>query len=317
MSQSASSTTAGQDTLERTSPPTARVVRVLDFLVAHQGRRFGLAELSRRCAISKPTCLGILTELVAAGYLTREPQSKTYGLGPALIAAGRAARRDLPASPLVHQELETLSARFGTIFTASAVIGDQIVVIDIVSPPGMSAPASIGQTYPFAPPVGLMYVLWEPDEDLDRWLAREPALPVDLDRDHLRRVAADCRATGYLVEGTTKEAMRLHTLMAGIGARDLPADVRYLLGEMVSGLRDRSYFADALGDSAGSHRVGLIAAPVFDADARQMLVLNMYVDRVVANPEIITLGAALREAADRITNEAGGRDPFTTTSNSR
>ncbi|WP_433594333.1 helix-turn-helix domain-containing protein [Nocardia sp. CA-145437] len=310
MSQGASPTAAEPDTLERTSPPTARVVRVLNFLVAHQGRRFGLAEVSRRCAISKPTCLGILTELVAAGYLTREPHAKTYGLGPALISAGRAARRDLPNSPLVHQELAALSARFGTIFTASAVIGDKIVVIDIVCPPGMSAPATIGQTYPFAPPVGLMYVMWEPDEDLDRWLAREPALPVDLDRDHLRRVAADCRSAGYLVEGTTKEAMRLHTLMAGIGARDLPADVRYLLGEMVSGLGDRSYFADALADPVGSHRVGLIAAPAFDADARQMLVLNMYVDRIVPNPEILDLGAALRAAADRITAEVGGRDPF-------
>ncbi|SEM02180.1 IclR family transcriptional regulator [Rhodococcus maanshanensis] len=305
-----SQSAGARDGLERTSPPTARVMRLLDFLVAHPEERFGLAELSRRCEVSKPTCLGIVTELVAGGYLTREPKGKTYGLGPTLIPAGRAAQRALSAGPMVRAHLEELSGRFHAICTASAVVGDKIVVIEIVAPPGMRAPAKVGQVYPFAPPVGLMYLLWEPDEELDRWLAREPVLPVDLDRDHLRRVAADCRASGYLVEGMSPEMMRLHTMMAGAVARDLPADVRYLLGEMVSSLGERMYYGETLRDSAESHRVSLIAAPAFDADARQSLVLNMYVDREVTNAEIATLGSALSGVAERITAEAGGRDPF-------
>jgi DNA-binding IclR family transcriptional regulator len=299
-----------RDGLERTSPPTARVVRLLNFMVAHQGSRYGLAELSRRCEVSKPTCLGIVTELVAAGYLTREEKGKTYGLGPALISAGRAAQRDLAAGPMVRAYLEELSERFRTICSASAVVGDKIAVVEIVAPPGVRAPAQVGQTYPFAPPVGLMYLLWEPDEEVDRWLRREPVLPVDLDRDHLRKVAADCRASGYLVEGMTPESMRLHTMMAGAATHDLPADVRYLLGEMVSNLGERMYFGESLRDSAETHRVSLIAAPTFDADARTSMLLNMYVDREIANSEIATLGTALRGVADQITAEAGGRDPF-------
>ncbi|GAA4482759.1 helix-turn-helix domain-containing protein [Rhodococcus olei] len=296
--------------LERTSPPTARVVRLLDFMVAHPGERFGLAELSRRCDVSKPTCLGIVTELVAGGYLTREARGKTYGLGPALIPAGRAAQHALSAGPTVRPHLEELSRRFGAICTASTVVDDKIVVVEIVTPPGMRAPAKVGQMYPFAPPVGLMYLVWEPDEELDRWLAREPVLPVELDREHLRRVAADCRASGYLVEGMSPEMMRLHSLMAGAVARDLPADVRYLLGEMVATLGERMYHGEMLRDSAQSHRVSLIAAPTFDADARQVLVLNMYVEREITNAEIVTLGSALGEVGERITAESGGRDPF-------
>ncbi|NEW39873.1 MarR family transcriptional regulator [Nocardia cyriacigeorgica] len=297
-------------TLDRTSPPTARVVRLLNFLVAHQGERFGLAELSRRCEVSKPTGLGILTELVAAGYVTRDPRGKTYGLGPALIAAGRAAQRDMVASPTVRLELEGLSERFDAICTASGVVGDKIVVLEIVAPPGTTAPAKVGQTYPYAPPVGLMYLLWEPDSELDRWMEREPVLPVELDRDQLLEAAADCRASGYLVEGTSREMMRLHTLMAGAVGHDLPADVRYLLGEMVANLGRRMYFGRTLNDSAGPHRVSLIGAPVYDVDGRQSMVLNIYIDRVIENAELTELTSALKAAGDRLTAEAGGYDPF-------
>ena len=47
----------------RSSPPTARVVAVLDFLARHPHDTFGLSELARRLDLSKPTCLGILTTL--------------------------------------------------------------------------------------------------------------------------------------------------------------------------------------------------------------------------------------------------------------
>jgi DNA-binding IclR family transcriptional regulator len=75
----------------RRSAPVERVVRLLDFLVARRGQRFGLSELARDLDLSKPTCLAILTELVAGGYLVRKPRTVTYGFGPALVAAGRAA----------------------------------------------------------------------------------------------------------------------------------------------------------------------------------------------------------------------------------
>ncbi len=57
----------------RRSPPTERVVQVLDYLVARPGLRFGLSELARELELSKPTCLGILTALTDAGYLIRDP----------------------------------------------------------------------------------------------------------------------------------------------------------------------------------------------------------------------------------------------------
>ncbi|RVW08303.1 ArsR family transcriptional regulator [Prescottella agglutinans] len=295
----------------RRSPPTERVVQVLDFLVAREEQRFGLSELARALSISKPTCLGILSELVSGGYLTRDPVSKTYGLGPALIAAGRAAQRGFAVGPIARAQLDKLAAEFGAVCTASAVVGDQVMILETVAPPGMTlgrTAARAGQSYPFAPPVGLMYVIWGGDDELEAWLRREPALPVVLDRDLLRRVVDDCRRAGYLVERLTPVGRKLFSLMAGVAGRDLPAELRELIGEMVSSLGERVYLHSETEDDV-EYPVSLIAAPCYDADGRQSLVLTLDVGGAISGAEIARRGAALVAAADAVTAEVGGRHP--------
>ena len=293
----------------RRSPPTERVVQVLDFLVARKEHRFGLSELARQLDISKPTCLGILTELARGGYLVRDPATKTYGLGPALIAAGRAAQQGFAAGPVARRHLAVLSEEFRTTCTASAVVGDRITVLELTSPPGVRAAAKVGEMYPFAPPVGLMYVLWDGDDALQSWLRREPTLPVRLDRDRLRTVVDECSRTGYLVETLTPVGQRLHTLMAGVAAHDLPPELRDVLGEMVSSLGERVYLDAERADPAAPHPVSLIAAPTYDAEGHQAMVLTLYVGAELAPSDIARRGKALAAAADAITAEVGGRRP--------
>lgn len=292
----------------RKSPPTLRVVRVIDFLVAAKGKRYGLSALARELGISKPTCLGILAELLSAGYVVRDPHTHAYGLGPALIGAGRAAQDGFAVGGAARRHLAELSARYTTTCTASAVVGETIMVLEAVGPSGPAPSVRIGQRYPFAPPVGLMYVLWGPDSELDRWLAKEPTLPVRLDESRLRTVVRECRARGYLTESLTPAGMRLHSLMAGVAAYELPPEVRELVGEMVSSLGDRIYLGAELNPRA-KHPVNLIAAPTFDADARQELVLTLHVGGSITGAEIARRGAELAAAADAVTAEVGGRAP--------
>jgi DNA-binding IclR family transcriptional regulator len=293
----------------RTSPPTDRVVAVLDFLVARSERRFGLSELARALGLSKPTCLGILSSLVNGGYVVRDPVSVTYGLGPALIAAGRAAQTGFALGPVARAHLQELSAQYDTTCTASAVVGDRITVLELTCPDGRRAAAKVGQAFPFAPPIGLMYVLWDSGDALESWLNREPTLPVRLDEAHLRRVVDECRRTGYLVETLTAVGQKLHTVMAGVAAHELPDEVRELLGEMVSGLGERVYLG--AGDAAADqeHEVSVIAAPTYDAHMRQSLVLTLHVGTAITGAAIAERGQALVAAARNITSEVGGRAP--------
>jgi DNA-binding IclR family transcriptional regulator len=293
----------------RRSPPTQRVVALLDHVIAHPGERFGLSELSRTLEISKPTCLGIVTTLTETGWLHCDAQSRTYGVGPALVSAGRLARRAVPGVDAAEVHLTELAKRYNSPCTASAVVGNEIVVLTSVRGDGRADGAMAGSRYPFAPPVGLMYLLWDSEAAFQRWLRTRPTLPVALDRGHLRTVVAECRDRGYLVEGLTEVGARLHTLMAGVAAYDLPDEVRGLVGEMVSTLGERVYLGAEL-TARGKHPTHLLAAPTYGSDGRQEMVLTLYVGASITGAEISRRGRALMATAAAVTAEVGGVPPL-------
>jgi DNA-binding IclR family transcriptional regulator len=290
----------------RASPPTARVVAVLDFLARHPHDRFGLSELARRVGLSKPTCLGIVTTLTAAGYLVRDTADKTYRLGPALITLGHTAQESMRVSPAARGELQQLSAANNCIAGLSAVIDDRITLLELVAPAGVNPGVRVGQSYPFAPPVGLMFVLWD-DGALRDWLARPATIPLPADNGRLDRVIAECRCTGYLVERLTPGGRRLYALMAGVSST-LPDELRMLLGELISDIGERVYLR---GEATGRRRtdVSVISAPVYDHHRRQVMVASLHVADSLTDAEITRRAKDLLATADALTAQLGGSKP--------
>ncbi|MCV7366290.1 ArsR family transcriptional regulator [Mycolicibacterium duvalii] len=290
----------------RASPPTDRVVRILDFLAGHPRDRFGVSELARRVELSKPTCLGIVTALTEAGYLVRDPGDKTYRLGPSLITLGHRAQESMRVSPAARDQLRLLSSRFGATAALSAVIDDRITLLDLAAPPGARPGVEVGQSYPFAPPVGLMFVLWD-DEAEREWLRKPPTIPLRTDSERLKRVVACCRADGYLVERQTPGGRRLYSLMAGMPT-DLPDELRALLGELVSDIGERVYLRD---ENTGRrrHDISVISAPVFDHYRRQVMVASMQVGKPLTDNEITERARAVVATADAVTRQLGGSAP--------
>ena len=289
----------------RASPPTARVVAVLDFLAAHPHDRFGLSELARRIDLSKPTCLGILTTLTDAGYLLRDAQDKTYRLGPGLIALGHTAQESLRVSPAARDELRGLSAAFDTTAALAAVVDDRITLLELVGPAGADVGVRVGQSYPFAPPVGLMFVLWD-DAALAAWLAKEPTIPSRTGSDRLDRVVAECREAGYLVERLTPTGRRLYALMAGMSGT-LPQELRALLGEVISDVGERVYLRSEATAGRQRHDISVISAPVFDHHHRQAMVVSLQIGRALSDTEIARYARGLVACAGALTAQLGGR----------
>ncbi|KUI46487.1 ArsR family transcriptional regulator [Mycobacterium sp. GA-1199] len=288
----------------RASPPTDRVVRVLDYLADRPAERFGVSELARRVGLSKPTCLGILSSLCEAGYLVRDPTDKTYRLGPSLITLGHRAQESMRVNPAAREELRRLSARFGVTAALSGVVDDRITVLDLVAPAGARPGVEVGQSYPFAPPVGLMFVLWD-DEAEREWLAKEPTLPLRTDTERLHRVIAECRADGYLVERLTPGGRRLYSLMAGMSTQ-LPDELRALLGELVSDIGERVYLRDENDGGRKRHDISVISAPVYDHYQRQIMVASMHIGKALTDNEITERARALVATADVVTRQLGG-----------
>lgn len=290
----------------RASPPTDRVIRILDVLAARPREHVGLSELARRAEVSKPTCLGIVSALSEAGYLVRDGADKTYRLGPSLITLGHRAQESLRVSPAAREHLRRLSSRFAATAALSGVVDDRITLLDLSAPPGTRPGVEVGQSYPFAPPVGLMFVLWD-DEAERAWLRKPPTIPLRTDTERLDRVVASCRADGYLVERQTPGGRRLYALMAGMPNR-LPDELRALLGELVSDIGERVYLRD---ENPGRHRhdISVISAPVFDHHGRQVLVVSMYIGKALTDNEITERARAVVASADAVTQQLGGARP--------
>ena len=295
------------DSTGRASPPTGRVVRVLDFMSRHPQGRFGLSDLARRVDLSKPTCLGIVTTLSEAGYLIRDGRDKTYRLGPALIALGHRAQESMRVNPAAREELRRLSVCFATTAALSAVVDDRITLLELVAPQGARVGVEVGQSYPFAPPVGLMFVLWD-DEAVRSWLAKEPTIPLRTDTERLRRVITECRADGYLVERLTPGGQRLYALMAGM-SNSLPDELRALLGEIVSDIGERVYLRSETSGTRQRHEISVISAPVFDHHQRQAMVASLQIGRALTDAEITERANGLMAAADTLTAQLGGVKP--------
>jgi DNA-binding IclR family transcriptional regulator len=292
----------------RRSPPTQRVVTLLDYFAARPDERFGLSELARAVEMSKPTCLGIVTTLVDSAYLTCDVRTKTYSLGPALVRVGRCAQDSFSAADVAEKYLATLSAQYRSSCTASAVVGNHILILASTDIPGRDPFVAVGQRYPFAPPMGLMHVAWRDDLAFAQWLKLPPTVPGPLDVDHLRAIVADSRKRGFLVEGLTTAGRQLHSLVAGVAAYDLPDELRELVGEMVANLGERVYLGSDVG-ARTKYPVSVLAAPTFASEGEQELVLSLYVGHSISGTEIARRGKALAQAAEAVTNEVGGRPP--------
>lgn len=296
---------------DRSSPPTERVVAILDYLAQHPHDHFGLSELARRLELSKPTCLGILTTLTGARYLVRDPQDKTYRLGPQLISLGHTTQESMRVNPSARDELRQLAAMYDTTAALSAVVDDRITLLELVGPVSADVGVRVGQSYPFGPPVGLMFVLWD-DVALRDWLAKEPTIPLRTDTERLDRVIAECRSSGFLVERLTPGGRRLYALMAGMSST-LPQELRALLGELISDIGERVYLPGEA-DNTGQRRRGrtdisVISAPVFDHHRRQAMVMSLQIGHALTDAEITKRARGLMAAASALTTQLGGGPP--------
>lgn len=293
------------------SPPTERVLSVLNLLATEPSTRLLLADITRAAGLSQATCVRVLDTLCQHGYVSRRQADKSYGLGPALIALGDAARAGFGPLEVARPLMEEMRAELGVPWTASAVVGDRIVVLDRSSDPGgRAALTRPGTRYPFAPPSGVIFVAWDTDDAIAEWLARPPLVTAELDRALFAEVVASCRSRGYVVERLSESTSIADSLLAGIVNNDLPSSVQEALNRAVSILGNRDYLVAEL-DRPADLPVGNIASPVFDADGRPLLLLGLVVyQERLSTKDIRRYAQGLVGVSTRVTEALGGHNPW-------
>ncbi|GAB4999557.1 helix-turn-helix domain-containing protein [Mycobacterium avium subsp. hominissuis] len=292
----------------RPSPQTERVVNLFELLAADGSAGITLAEASRRLHVHKASCHSMLSELLRAGWLLRDPVRKTYHLGPALVRLGREAAARYPALVLARSVMDELAAATGAHCVAFSVSEDYSTVVDQVrSRRGGGHPMPIGTQFPHRPPYGASTVAWAGTEDRERWLA---ALPDEV-RDRYREAIAAARQRGYAVGLHLLPDLRLQELALLVRS----AEVRSTrLSQLAQALTDElihqeEWFPISLAPDR-SYEVSHIDSPILGPGPSIALMLSLVPSAEPMSGAAVTrlgtqLAAATRRLSEALADESG------------
>ena len=216
-------------------------------LAAHPDEGFTITEIGRRLRLNKATFYPMIVALTEAGWLLRDPTTKTYRLGPELITLGEAAGKALPAVPLARPAMVELATELGVTCGAFTLSEGMVTLVDQVWDVRSTVqPLRVGLWAPLRAPYSAMFVAWDDDAVAD-WLG---TVTPEAERRYAAAIKA-IRERGYVVElrVPAHEPVTGTASVAALMPMDPADEPSFLLGPI---------------DPTRSYAVATIEAPVFD-----------------------------------------------------
>jgi DNA-binding IclR family transcriptional regulator len=274
------------------SPPTERVLAILGLLAAQPGRELTLSEIAGELDLSIATCHAITAVLVGRGYLLRDPVGKTFTLGPALIAAGKAAELAMPEVRRARSRVAALAEELGVEAVASTVAGGWITVVEWAPAPNGEASSHLGLRVPFTPPFGAVHAAWAPTATVDDWLSRAPRAA----RRDLRRLLEVIRERGFDVHRDDAASTRLREAIGDLEHETLSPAARSALDVVFAELAGASPLPVRF-ERRVRYGINTVSAAVRDRNGIPVLTLSLQFHRSLTGAQIDAAGAALVAAA--------------------
>lgn len=262
------------------SPPTARVVEVID-LVASRGEILRAADVARELGMSKATTHAVVQTLCDRGWLVRSAATRTLALGPGIEPVARAVLQQRTVSRRSLEAARGLCEATG--YTASVVelVGDTMYVTS-VDPESPRGPV-LSQRVAYAAPFGSLFAAWAGAEERTEWFRR--GLVTGPAATSFETFLDQARNDGILVERMSPVVEHAVPLLrateTGGVSEDLRSMVRAVVDEIVrSGLPARgqasqhpqpvtSIAAPALA-TAGGVTTALVLHPLRSIGAREL-----------------------------------------------
>lgn len=291
------------------SPPTSRVVAVLEALAAADGG-VAASALARSLGLSTSTLSLILSTLREAHYVERLPD-RSYRLGAGLMRLLTALQGRFPILPAANDELAQLAATFGCSASLSRVApGGQEVILTVGATEQMGI--SPGISVPIDPPHGTMTMAWRSPEEIDRWLSRVPAAIRETYRSGLSQV----RQLGYAVYGirpdTGSMIDHLRDLLVSIQAEHDADHLHDQLDQLAAYVGSRIYAAAELSNDTRKD-VSHLIAPIFAADGQPRYFISLHLmKRAIPADELSSHVQAMLNSARILTDQIGGKFPNVT-----
>ena len=281
------------------SAPTSRVLDVVELLSQPGGRPMRFSDIVRELELTQATAHSILKTLSDRGWITRDPMTKTFTLGPEISLL--AARVDV-ARPLTQLARDATRRLVETTAMAASVVekaGEHLVITAFALPEGSDTPTP-NERIPYSPPFGVAFAAWDDETSQAAWVARGAADDAAL-AERLNDVLAHTRARGYDVDWMTPALAQAAHAIGALSGDAVPHNLRTVIDQL------RVEFTSAVALSGASGRdkrpVATISAPVIDTGGGIRLVLAIHPLRTMT-------ARAVDAAASSLLCEVGslGRD---------
>jgi flavin reductase (DIM6/NTAB) family NADH-FMN oxidoreductase RutF/DNA-binding IclR family transcriptional regulator len=205
---------------------------------------------------------------------------------------------------IARPEIEALAAEWGVECFASAMVGDEIVVVADVGVPDNALPTRVGQRLPCVPPLGGIFMAWKDRDAVDGWLRRVGPGLTDEDAASMHDMLATIRRRGFSV-GIARRSHRKIESLLGRSLREIEPERRAVAVDLLAELREDFDPPDVGADSLKFARS--LAVPVFSPDDAVILTLNVHpLPSPPAAAGLQACAARLKESAARVAAQATG-----------
>jgi IclR family acetate operon transcriptional repressor len=147
---------------------TQAVIRAVGLLKAFTRERpeQGLAELSESMGLTKTTTHRLLSALVSEGLVARNPATRAFRLGPAILALGSLALISNSLRAVVEPELRMLAEKTGEAATLDVPLeGKMLILAEVPSRHLVTVAADLGARFPMhATSTGKAYLAALPED---------------------------------------------------------------------------------------------------------------------------------------------------------
>jgi DNA-binding IclR family transcriptional regulator len=286
-----------------------RAVAVLDYFTTNPQRAFTLSELATAVGASLSSLSSVLQSLMDAGYLVRHPRHRTYELGPALVAVGRAAAARHPVVDLARPELARLAAEYQSECAGSVVVGKEILVLALEGRATQRTRGlALGGRTPFAPPFGEIWVAYGGPALLEDWLQHlDDEAAADGMVSHLQQALAQVRTRGYAVNLRGPNLDAYHEALDLAIRRPSNASLKRRVQEYVAKIGTEYELLDEHPNTL--YEVEMVIAPVFGPDGSVVFALSLLGVAERTGAEIAQVAGRMVEAGLSLTRAIGGRPP--------
>lgn len=278
------------------SPPTDRVVDVMEMLAVEPDRRFSLAQICRTQGITRATGHAVLATLVDRGWVHRDEVDTSYRLGDrmsAVFARGRAPGR------VLDDLLRALGRELDMPVSLATLRNRFLVVTDTVAPPSVAPQVSAGLALPVIAPFGREYVAWADDDTQAEWMRVVPTHRPELVA-RLDTVLATIRARGFTVDRLSRPLVRVHSALQALGGDIVVDELSASLAATYAALATIDVTEDEL-DSGDEVSVATVSVPIVSRDRPQAVTMSLAAQPFarLSPADIRGVADALREAAGR------------------